>query len=277
MFVNATLFNSTHFLFHSCKVAAAKGYCETRLSAGSGIMGRFTCHRSSWIDPLPDDVQGPAAGFYAVTMAFVDIFQGAAWRTFNTVRPQQNSTFVEATAMFEDRWNYTMPKDLLSHFQRVLWHIPVDARPRTVPDKEKNGEYDLEGTVNFTVHDEAPVPIVEVSWPTVALCLAFACTMGTVSLVYVSVAKCEALGRLTQDSLVHSLTVGGPNGEAIAAADTDSLNKIIDDLKDRKLRYSAGGGGTRRKRMYLEPPLIDSVEMTNGGLTTVQQGGPSNV
>ncbi|KAK0748302.1 hypothetical protein B0T21DRAFT_20072 [Apiosordaria backusii] len=192
---NATLFNGTHFLYHKCIAKPARGWCGVNLVEGTGAMGSFSCHRERWIEPPSEDVYGPAAGFVAIAAAFHAAFEGEGWVTRQTHRPQQNSSFVLATAKWEDRGNYTMPPRLIDHFQRVLWHIPINARAKEIPAGQEGGKYDLDGVVELQVLDEQPILLQKFdfvrTFATIGVCL----SVGVGAVVWLIVLPKES-GRL---------------------------------------------------------------------------------
>jgi hypothetical protein len=237
---NATLFNGTHFLYHKCIAKPATGWCGINLVEGIGVMRDLSCHRERWIEPSSEDPHGPAAGFVAIAAAFHGAFEGEGWVTRATRRPQQNSSFVIATAQWEDRWNYTMQPSLIDHFQRVLWHIPINARSKGIPDGQENGTFDLNGTVALNVLDEQPILLQKFNFARTFGIIGACLLVGAGAIIWVTLIPKETTERLVQDSLVQSLTVSGSGEAAISHASTLGLDDILDRKGKETLWYSGG-------------------------------------
>jgi len=243
---NATLFNGTHFLHHKCQAKPATGWCGINLIEGIGVMKYLSCHRERWIEPPSEDPHGPAAGFVALTAAFHGAFEGEASVTRQTHRPQQNSSFVIATARWEDRLTYTMPPSLINHFQRVLWHIPINAHPKVIPDGENVPDglnvsmFNLSGVVGLNVLDEQPILLQKFNFTRTFAILGACLSVWAGAIIWVILVPKETTERLVQDSLVHSLTVSGSGEPAISYASTLGLDDILDRKGKETLRYRGG-------------------------------------
>ena len=233
----STLNNNSHFVHHDCQMKPAIGTCSIRLNAGTGLMRDLHCKRSAWMTDaqLPNTAESPAMGFYAVAAAFVASFQGDAWLSSTQSRPQQNSTFIAATARYFDRFTIGMPRDLLSHVQRTLWHTAINARPVNLPASEVGGRFDLNGTVDLAVQDETPVLSVQVDFIVITIVLGLALVVALGALFYLLMATNNTPGRLMRDSLLHTFTVGvrhsdgGPVTSAIhlPGAQDQSLEQLL--------------------------------------------------
>lgn len=222
MTFKSTINNNTHFVHHDCQIRPAIGACSMRLSTGTGLMRDLHCKRSSWLSDaqLPNTGNSPAVGFYAVASAFVQLFQGEAWMSATQSRPQQNSTFIAATARFFDRTTIGMPADLVSHVQRTLWHTAINARPVALPSSEVGGPFDLNRTVDMIVQDESPVLLVRVDFVVIAVVLGLALVIALAAFLYLLMATNNVSGSLMRDSLVHTLAVGArqSDGSGVASA-----------------------------------------------------------
>lgn len=203
-------------------------------------MKYLSCHRERWIEPPSEDAHGPAAGFVALAAAFHGAFEGEGWVTRQTHRPQQNSSFVLATAKWEDRWNYTMPPSLINHFQRVLWHIPINARPKVIPDGQNGSMFDLDGVVELNVLDEQPILLQKFNFTRTFAILGACLLVWAGAIIWVILVPKETTERLVQDSLVQSLTVSGSGEPAIPHASTLGLDDILDRKGKEKLWYRGG-------------------------------------
>ncbi|RYP15636.1 hypothetical protein DL765_005587 [Monosporascus sp. GIB2] len=237
---NATLFNGTHFLYHNCIARPAIGWCSVNLIQGIGIMESFSCYRERWVERPSEDPHGPAAGFVAIAAAFHDVFEGEAWVTRVTHRPQQNSSFVLATAKWEDRGYYTMPPSLIDHFQRVLWHVPINARPKEIPDGQEGGRFDLDGVVELNVLDEQQIMLQRFNFARNFAGIAACLFVGVGAIIWVILGPKSTTGSLIQDSLVQTLTVSGRVEPAISDASTAGLGDILDNKGRETLRYRGG-------------------------------------
>lgn len=233
---NATLNNGTHFLAHACILHPARGVCGTTLAGGIGLMKNLRCKRSSWLKPVPTEIQGPATGFFATAAAFVSVFEGAAWSSMHG-RPEENSTFVAASARFANRSTYILSSELMSHMQRTLWHIPIGARPLRVPEAEKGGDADPSGTLPMAVRDERNVLIMTMNRGIIIPVVAIAVLIGLVSVIYLIIAPNKVLGRLMRDSLVHTLTVGGKWGPGIRGASIVGLEALLRQVGKERYAY----------------------------------------
>ncbi|KAI1926944.1 hypothetical protein LOZ64_000076 [Ophidiomyces ophidiicola] len=232
----ATLNNNTHYLVHSCVLHPATGKCSTTLAGGIGIMKDLRCKRSSWINPVPHEINGPSAGFVATAAAFISVFEGAAWSSTQG-RPQENSTFIEASARWTNRTSYILSSDLISHMQRTLWNIPIGARPLDVPESEIGGGADPNGTVVMRVQDERNVLIMTMNYRILIPVVGIATLMGILSVTYLVIAPNRVLGRLMRDSLVHTLTVGGRWGPGIRGACILSLETLLRQVGQERYIY----------------------------------------
>lgn len=237
MSFNATLQNGTHFLYYKCSLRPAQGSCSTNLSGGVGQMKDLRCIRTNWMDPVPNVIEGPATGFHAIAKAFANAFDGEASTTLATMRPQENSTFVQATARFSNRTVFIMPPELISHVQRVIWHAPIDAQYLAVPASEQGGRYDLNGTIDLHVLNEQPVLVIKMNFHLIISVVGCSLLAGLISVFYLIVAPNKIVGRLMRDSLVHSLTVGGNDGPGIRGACIASLEKVLRDAGGERLKY----------------------------------------
>ncbi|KAF2467153.1 uncharacterized protein BDR25DRAFT_395316 [Lindgomyces ingoldianus] len=234
---NATMNNGTHFLSHACSLRPARGVCRTTISGGNGIMKDLHCTRQSWMDPIPAQIEGPATGFYGIAAAFVDVFNGEAWTTYQQGRPQQNSTFIAATARFTNRTTFILPSDLVSHVQRTIWHAPLNARPLNIPADAVGGPYDLNSTVDMIVQDERLVFITQFDYRILGIVVGVSILLGLGSLLYLVAAENSTLGRLMRDSLVHSLTIGGINGPGIPNSCMAGLETVLDVVGETRRVY----------------------------------------
>jgi hypothetical protein len=92
--------NKTHYLQHDCQLRAAAGTCSIYLTNGAGLTKDLRCERADWLteEQLPNTTTSPAVGFFAIVTAFVELFRGESYTSAIQGRPQQNSTFVAATA-----------------------------------------------------------------------------------------------------------------------------------------------------------------------------------
>lgn len=196
---------------------------------------------------LPNTAESPAIGFYAVASAFVVLFQGEAWISGPQSRPQQNSTFIAATARYFDRLTIGMPAELISHVQRTLWHAAINARPVDLPPDEVGGAYDLNGTIDMVVQDETPVLLVKINFVVVYVVLGLALATALSALLYLVMATNHVPGRLMRDSLIHTLAVGARNSERSETASAIYLPHTQDQSLERVLK----AGGHMRLRCVL--------------------------
>ncbi|KAJ9607632.1 hypothetical protein H2200_007710 [Cladophialophora chaetospira] len=243
----STLNNGSDFLHHECQIRPAFGTCSTRLNQGAGLMRDLKCERTAWLTEfqLPDTLDSPAIGFFAVAVAFFLLFQGEAW-TSQQLRPQQNSTFVAATARYYDRSTIGMPKDLVSHVQRTLWHTAINAKPVSLPEAEVGGRYDLNSTAAMVIQDEKSVLVVNVDYAVIAVVLGTTLVITIAALMYLVLADNRIPGRLMRDSLVHTLSVGARPSYATGIGTpihlrqgcTPSLEHVLKETGNLRLRCS---------------------------------------
>lgn len=186
--------------------------------------------------PVPTEIEGPASGFYATAAAFVSVFEGAAWSSMHG-RPEENSTFVAASARWANRSTLILSSDLVSHMQRTLWHIPMGARQLRVPEAEKGGNADLNGTVPVEVRDQESVLIMTMNYGIIIPVVAIAVLIGVMSVLYLIIAPNKVLGRLMRDSLVHTLTVGGRWGPGIRGASIVGLEALLRQVGKERYAY----------------------------------------
>lgn len=213
-------------------------------------MKNLSCVRTGWMtqEQLPDTVDSAAVGFFAVSVAFMELFQGEAWTSAQQGRPQQNSTFVAATARYFDRSTIGMPVDLLSHVQRTLWHTAINARPVDLPASDIGGQYDLNRTVEMLVQDETPVLLVKVDFVVIAAVLGVAVIIFLAALFYLITAANIIPGRLMRDSLVHTLSVAVRQNGSSGTASALHLPHAPDQSLERVLKT---GGETRLRCTFI--------------------------
>jgi hypothetical protein len=231
--VQAVMFNNTHYLTHQCMVQTAIGTCDTRITAGIGTMGGLTCSRDKFINVDSDldmgSIFGPVGGVRSLFGSFLEVFVGKATLDIRSRLNPGKSLFLMGTMVVDTDTTLVMPSDLLSHLQRVLWVTPLLAKFGTPEQEALN--------VNMSVWDERNVIVYKIDKPRIIVTIAVLLIIGLVCLAYLSLCSSGACGRLTRDSLVHSLTVAGPNGPAIKGACLASLDEILDKAGDEKLKF----------------------------------------
>jgi len=216
-------------------------------------MGSLRCYRETWADPTANttsiDFLNDALGFMAITSAFDEVFKGEA--LFGT-RPTQNSTFFLATARCENNQEFTagglvMPTSLMPHLQRVLWHIPINVRERSLGDTcggdsflPQSNRTRSTGIVGFEVDDEQIVLVQRFDFARVGVTLGVALVVGVGAVIWVSLSSIRRERRLIHDSLTHSFTISGKGGPAIPEATTDGLGTLLRERGSVRLRYTGG-------------------------------------
>lgn len=251
--VQAVLFNNTHYLEHLCMVQTATGSCTTYLTAGIGIMGNLSCSRDQFINLDGEfnktlSYYGPAGAVLALTGAFLNAFAGQALLDIHNKLNPGKSSFLMAALVSDTNSKFVMPSDLVSHMQRVLWATPLLAKIGTSQQVAPN--------VTMSVADERNVIIYEIDKLRVIVTVAVLLIISLGCLVYVSLPSSAACGRLTRDSLVHSLTVAGPYGPAIRNACLASLDNVLDAAGDEKLKFGV---------------LIEATDATSGHVGFAEQ------
>ena len=232
--VQAVMFNNTHYLRHLCMVQTAIGSCAIHITAGIGSMGDLACLRDQFINVDSDldkalSYYGPAGGVLSLFFSFLKVFVGKAVLDIRGRLNSGQSLFVMGTMVADTDKTLVMPSDLLSHMQRVLWVTPLLAKFGTPEQEALN--------ITMSVLDERNVIVYKIDKPRIIVTVAILLIIGLGCLVYLSLCSSEACGRLTRDSLVHSLTVAGPNGPAIKGACLASLDEILDKAGDEKLKF----------------------------------------
>ncbi|KAH9207528.1 hypothetical protein DL95DRAFT_482682 [Leptodontidium sp. 2 PMI_412] len=232
--VQAVIFNNTHYLRHLCMVQTAIGSCATHITAGTGSMGDLACMRDQFINVDSDlekagSFYGPAGGVISLFGSFLEVFVGKAVLDIRDRLNPGQSLFVMGTLVADTDKTLVMPSDLLSHMQRVLWVTPLLAKFGTPEQEALN--------VTMSVLDERNVIVYKIDKPRIIVTVAVLLVIGLGCLVYLSLCNSGACGRLTRDSLVHSLTVAGPNGPAIKGACLASLDEILDKAGGEKLKF----------------------------------------
>ncbi|KAH7333503.1 hypothetical protein BKA65DRAFT_564849 [Rhexocercosporidium sp. MPI-PUGE-AT-0058] len=232
--VQAVIFNNTHYLRHLCMVQTAIGSCATHITTGTGSMGDLVCLRDQFIDVDSDlekagSFYGPAGGVISLFGSFLEVFVGKAVLSIRGRLNPGQSLFVMGTLVADTDKTLIMPSDLLSHMQRVLWVTPLLAKFGTPEQEALN--------VTMSVLDERNVVVYKIDKPRIIVTVAVLLVIGLGCLVYLSLCNSGACGRLTRDSLVHSLTVAGPNGPAIKGACLASLDEILDQAGGEKLKF----------------------------------------
>ncbi|KAF4211377.1 hypothetical protein CNMCM8980_002223 [Aspergillus fumigatiaffinis] len=232
--VQAVMFNNTHYLRHLCMVQTAIGSCATPITAGIGSMGDLACLRDQFINVDSDldkagSFYGPAGGVMSLFGSFLQVFTGKALLNVRGRLNPGKSLFMMGTMVADTDKTLVMPSDLLSHMQRVLWVTPLLAKFGTPEQEALN--------VTMSVLDERNVIVYKIDKPRIIATVAVLLIIGLGCLVYLSLCSSGACGRLTRDSLVHSLTVAGPNGPAIKGACLASLEEILDKAGDEKLKF----------------------------------------
>ncbi|KFZ23243.1 hypothetical protein V502_02279 [Pseudogymnoascus sp. VKM F-4520 (FW-2644)] len=232
--VQAVMFNNTHYLRHLCMVQTAIGRCATHITAGIGSMGDLICLKDEFINVDSDldkelSFYGPAGGVPSLFISFLKVFVGKAVLDIHSRLNYGQSLFVLGTMVTDTDKTLVMPSDLLSHMQRVLWVTPLLAKFGTPEQEALN--------VTMTVLDERNIIVYKTDKPRIIVTLAVLLIIGLGCLVYLSLCSSGACGRLARDSLVHSLTVAGPNGPAINGACLASLDEILDKAGDEELKF----------------------------------------
>lgn len=232
--VRAVMFNNTHYLSHLCTVQTAIGSCATHINAGTGTMGALKCVRDRFVN-MDSDLEGafsfygPAGGVRALISSFLEVFVGKALLDVHNKLNFGRSLFMLGTMVVDTNSKRVMPSDLLSHMQRVLWVTPLLA---------KTGAPDIaELNVTMSVADERNLIVYKVDKIRVVATVAVLFLIGFVCLGYLTLTRSGACGRLMRDSLVHSLTVAGPNGPAVRGACLASLEDVLDKAGDETIRY----------------------------------------
>ena len=232
--VLAYMFNNTHYLKHTCTVQTALGRCSARLESGTGSMGALKCFRDKFInfdDELSQEhsFYGPAGAVPALFTSFLKVFVGRAVMSIRMRFNFGQSLFMLGTMVEDTDKSLVMPSDLLSHMQRVLWVTPLIAKPGGPAQQALN--------VTMSVMDERNVVVYRIDKTRVVVTVAVLLIAGLGCLVYLSLCKSGASGRLVRDSLVHSLTVAGPHGPAVKGACLASLEDILKKAGDEKIKY----------------------------------------
>ncbi|KAH8587757.1 hypothetical protein B0O99DRAFT_640980 [Bisporella sp. PMI_857] len=232
--VQAVMFNNTHYLRHLCMVQTAIGSCAAHITAGIGSMGDLACLRDQFINVDSDldkalSFYGPAGGVQSLFGSFLEVFVGKAVLSIRNRFNSGQSLFMMGTMVADTDKTLLMPSDLLSHMQRVLWVTPLLAKFGTPEQEALN--------VTMSVLDERNVVVYKIDKPRIIVTVAVLFIIGLGCLVNLSLCRSGACGRLTRDSLVHSLTVAGPNGPAIKGACLASLDEILDKAGDEKLKF----------------------------------------
>ena len=232
--VQAVMFNNTHYLRHLCTVQTATGGCSTHITAGIGSMGDLKCSRDRFINLDTELSQtlsyyGPAGGVESLFGSFLQVFVEKAVLDIHARLNPGKSVFMMGTLVADTDNTLIMPSDLLSHMQRVLWVTPLLAKFGTPEQEALN--------VTMSVLDERNIIVYKIHKPRIFVALAVVLLIALGCLVYLSLCSSGACGRLTRDSLVHSLTVAGPHGPAIKGACLASLDEILDKAGDEKLKF----------------------------------------
>ncbi|KAH8667925.1 hypothetical protein BGZ60DRAFT_469947 [Tricladium varicosporioides] len=232
--VQAVMFNNTHYLKHLCKVQTAIGSCATHITAGMGSMEDLTCLRDQFINVDSDLVKalsfyGPAGGVISLFGSFLEVFVGKAVLDIRGRLNPGRSLFMMGTLVADTDKTLVMPSDLLLHMQRVLWVAPLLAKFGTPEQEALN--------VTMSVLDERNIIVYKIDKPRTIVTVVVLLLISLGCLVYLSLYGSGACGRLTRDSLVHSLTVAGPNGPAIKGGCLASLDEILDKAGDEKLKF----------------------------------------
>jgi hypothetical protein len=223
--VQAVMFNNTHYLRHLCMVQTAIGSCTTHITAGIGSMGDLSCLRDQFINVDSDldkefSFYGPAGGVQSLFSSFLKVFVGkAVLDIHNRLNPGQSLFMMGTMVADTDK----------THMQRVLWVTPLLAKFGTPEQEALN--------VTMSVLDERNVIVYKIDKPRIIVTVAVLLIIGLGCLVYLCLCSSGACGRLSRDSLVHSLTVAGPNGPAIKGACLASLDEILDKAGDEKLKF----------------------------------------
>jgi hypothetical protein len=197
-------------------------------------MGDLACLRDQFINVDSDlekagSFYGPAGGVISLFSSFLEVFVGKAVLDIRGRLNSGQSLFVMGTLVADTDKTLVMPSDLLSHMQRVLWVTPLLAKFGTPEQEALN--------VTMSVLDERNVIVYKIDKPRIIVTVAVLLVIGLGCLVYLSLCNSGACGRLTRDSLVHSLTVAGPNGPAIKGACLASLDEILDKAGGEKLKF----------------------------------------
>lgn len=251
--VQAVMFNNTHYLRHLCMVQTAIGSCATHITAGTGSMGDLTCLRDQFINVDSDLVKtlsfyGPAGGVISLFSSFLEVFVGKAVLDIRGRLNPGRAQFMMGTMVTDTDKTLVMPSNLLSHMQRVLWVTPLLAKTGTPEQAALN--------VTMSISDERNVIVYKIDKPRIIVTVAVLLIIGLGCFIYLSLCSSESCGRLTRDSLVHSLTVAGPNGPAIKGACLASLEDILDKAGDEKLKFGV---------------LLEATDLVSGHLGFAEQ------
>ncbi|RPA76471.1 hypothetical protein BJ508DRAFT_417592 [Ascobolus immersus RN42] len=237
--IKTSIFNYTHFIHHQCRVQPAMGTCTTTLIEGAGKLSDLRCVRDKWLD-VDEQVQKevrsyfePDAGALGIVWALIWAFGGEAG--FGRRELQWGTSYfmngaMEAYSYKEDRALYDT--DMVSHMQRVLWNMPILSN-FTAADPDMAAEL----TLPMTVFDQSNVILYRIDKFRVFVTLAIILAIAIVCLGYLSISRCDSLGRLMRDSLVHSLTVSGPHGPAIKGACMAGLDNIVEKAGEERLHF----------------------------------------
>ena len=199
-------------------------------------------NRKLWMDSIPSRIEGPATGFYGVAATFHNIFDGEAWSPYQQGRPQQNITFIAATATFTNRTAIVLLREFISHVQPTLWHTPLNSRPWNIPAHTVGGPYDLNSTVDMTVQDERLVLVIHINYVVLGTVVGVVLFLGLGAIFYLVTAEDQTIGRLMRDLLVHLLTVPGYNGAGILNSCMARLEIVLHEAGKQKLVYGAAPG-----------------------------------
>ncbi|RPA85790.1 hypothetical protein BJ508DRAFT_373369 [Ascobolus immersus RN42] len=251
--IKATLFNNTHYLNHVCLLQTAIGNCTTRLLSGSSRLQDLRCTRESFIDVDADlqkeefSFREPNSGSLGLIISFLEIFVGQSLLSMQgRVNPGHAPFATAAITSGLDNKKPQMPSDLLSHMQRVLWNTPL------LLDYTKNEpELMNELRVPVVILDENPTVVYHFDRITIYAALGLLVFIAFSCISYLTLSRCRALGRLTRDSIVHSLTVAGPNGPAIKGACMAGLKDILLKAGDERLHFGVLVAGTQTTSGHL--------------------------
>ncbi|TGZ83069.1 hypothetical protein EX30DRAFT_339301 [Ascodesmis nigricans] len=251
--VTAWLNNNTHFLHHRCILRPAIGTCRTRLTAGTASMSLFRCTRDRFLyadfAPSSSSAHPKETGFLATASTFISFFKGAAWLSDDGY-PRENSTFTQAAIRFATLSDITLPKDLISHMQRVLWHIPITSQPVDVPALQRTRVKELiseegglkeGGLLNtflpMNVQAESQRLFLEWDYRVLSSVLLLSVAIVFIVIGWLLMAENRVLGRLMCDSVVHMMTIGGRGGGAIKGAEMAGLRDIINKAGQERVVF----------------------------------------
>ncbi|RPA84044.1 hypothetical protein BJ508DRAFT_317657 [Ascobolus immersus RN42] len=213
---------------NSNSVTAAIGTCSTHIASGSGNLAELTCIRDVFIDdhiPATNDIQDkPVGGEVGLLRAFLETFKGLA-----SNEPAAEGRF--DVGNIDNKKPY-MPSDLLSHMQRVLWNTPL-----LIDFATTEPAMAAELTIPLRIQDERPIVVYVFNKLRIYITLGVLLLISVACILYLSLARCNSLGRLTRDSLIHSLTVAGPQGPAIKGACMAGLDDIVEKAGDERLLF----------------------------------------